>query len=58
MEAPQDAPFGSRETQTFFAGLTPDAMIAPWAIKGPMNGSPFAAYVEKVRVSYPPETGH
>ena len=45
-----DAPFGSWGTQTFIAGLTPDAMIAPWVIKGAMDGLAFAAYVEKVLV--------
>lgn len=43
-----DAPFGSWGTQTFIAGLTADAMIAPWVIKGAMDGPAFAAYVEKV----------
>ena len=45
-----DAPFGSWGTQTFIAGLTADAMIAPWVIKGAMDGSAFAAYVEKVLI--------
>ena len=45
-----DAPFGSSGTQTFIAGLTADAMIAPWVTKGPMDGPAFAAYVEKVPV--------
>lgn len=45
-----DAPFGSWGTQTFIAGLTADAMIAPWVIKGAMDGPAFAAYVEKVLV--------
>jgi transposase len=45
-----DAPFGSWGTQTFIAGLTTDAMIAPWVIKGAMDGAAFAAYVEKVLV--------
>lgn len=45
-----DAPFGSWGTQTFIAGLTADAMIAPWVIKGTMDGPAFAAYVEKVLV--------
>lgn len=48
-----DAPFGSWSTQTFIAGLTADAMIAPWVIKGAMEGSAFAAYVEKVLVALP-----
>ncbi len=42
------APFGSWGTQTLIAGLTHDAMIAPWVIKGAMDGPAFAAYVEKV----------
>ncbi len=45
-----DAPFGSWGTQTFIAGLTADAMNAPWVIKGAMDGPAFAAYVEKVLV--------
>jgi len=45
-----DAPFGSCGTQTFIAGLTADAMIAPWVIKGAMDGPAFAACVEKVLV--------
>lgn len=43
-----DAPFGAWGTQTFIAGLTQDALIAPWIIKGAMDGPAFAAYVEKV----------
>ncbi|WP_093164993.1 IS630 family transposase [Aliiruegeria lutimaris] len=42
------APFGSWGTQTLIAGLTHDAMIAPWVIKGAMDGPALAAYVEKV----------
>lgn len=45
-----DAPFGSWGTQTFIAGLTADTMIAPWVIKGAMDGPAFATYVEKVLV--------
>jgi transposase len=45
-----DTPFGSWGTQTFIAGLSADAMIAPWVIKGAMDGAAFAAYVEKVLV--------
>ena len=33
-------------TQTFIAGLTADARIAPWIIQGAMNGEAFATYVE------------
>lgn len=45
-----DAPFGSWGTQTFIARLTVDAMIAPWVIKGAMDGPAFTAYVERVLV--------
>ena len=45
-----DAPFGSWGTQTLIAGLTADALIAPWVIKGAMDGPAFAAYVSKVPV--------
>lgn len=45
-----DAPFGSWGTQTFIAGLTADALIAPWVIKGAMDGPAFAAYVREVLV--------
>ena len=31
------APFGRWRTQTFVAGLTSDALIAPWVIEGAMN---------------------
>ena len=40
------APFGKWGTQTFIAGLTQDALIAPWVINGPMNGAAFDAYIE------------
>jgi len=43
-----DAPFGSWGTQTFIAGLSAEALIAPWVIKGAMDGDAFAAYVEQV----------
>lgn len=33
-------------TQTFIAGLTPDALIAPWVIKGAMNKAAFDTYIE------------
>ena len=44
------APFGKWGTQTFIAGLTQNALIAPWVIKGAMDGPAFAAYVSKVLV--------
>ena len=45
-----DAPFGSWGTQTFIAGLTSDALIAPWVIKGAMDGEAFAAYIAQVLI--------
>ena len=43
-----DAPFGSWGTQTLIAGLTRDALIALWVIKGAMDGPAFAAYIREV----------
>ncbi len=40
------APFGKWGTQTFIAGLTRDALIAPWVINGAMDGLAFDIYVE------------
>ena len=45
-----DAPFGSWGTQTFIAGLGAGTLIAPWVIKGAMDGEAFAAYVSQVLV--------
>jgi hypothetical protein len=45
-----NAPFGNRGTQTFIAGLTAEMLIAPWVIKGAMDGPAFAAYVREVLV--------
>lgn len=45
-----DVPFGSWGTQTLIAGLTQDALIAPWVIKGAMDGPAFAAYIREVLV--------
>ena len=42
-----DAPFGSWGTQTLIAGLTVDALIAPWVIKGAMDGPACATYVRE-----------
>ena len=39
------APFGKWRTQTFIAGLTHDALVAPWVIDGAMDGSAFELYV-------------
>lgn len=40
------APFGKWRTQTVIAGLTSDALIAPWGIEGAMNGPAFDTYIE------------
>ena len=40
------APFGHWRTQTLIAGLTTEALVAPWIIDGAMNGEAFALYVE------------
>lgn len=45
-----DAPFGSWGTQTLIAGLVHDALVAPWVIKGAMDGPAFAAYVREVLI--------
>ncbi len=45
-----DAPFGHWKTQTFIAGLTQDALIAPWVIEGSMDGQAFQAYISQVLV--------
>lgn len=45
-----DAPFGNWGTQTLIAGLTHNSLIAPWIIKGAMNGPAFATYVREVLV--------
>ena len=36
--------------QTFIAGLSFEALMAPWVIKGAMDGEAFAAYIEHVLV--------
>ncbi|WP_432640494.1 hypothetical protein [Albidovulum sp.] len=45
-----DALFECWKTQTLIAGLTQDAPIAPWVIKGAMDGPAFAAYIREVCV--------
>ena len=45
-----NAPFGAWGTQTFIAGLTPQSRIAPWVIRGAMDGEAFAAYIREVLV--------
>lgn len=44
------APFGHWNTMTFVAALRCDGIVAPWVIDGPINGSIFRTYVEKVLV--------
>lgn len=39
-------PFGRWRTQTFVAGLTSDALIAPWIIEGAMDGPAFITWVK------------
>ena len=39
-----DIPFGGWGTQTLIAGLMHDNLIAPWVIKGAMDGEAFGAY--------------
>lgn len=39
------APAGLWNTQTFIAGLTQGGLIAPWIIKGAMDGPAFETYV-------------
>ena len=41
----QQSPWG---TQTFIAGLGSDGLIAPWVIKGAMDGPAFATYIRDV----------
>lgn len=43
-----DAPYGHWNTTTFIAALRVDRVEAPWLLNGPMNGSSFETYVEKV----------
>lgn len=45
-----DAPFGVWGTQTLIAGLTHNALIAPWVIKGAMNGEAFETYIREVLI--------
>ena len=44
------APFGSWGTQTLIAGLSQTAFIAPWVIKGAMDGPAFATYVRDMLI--------
>ena len=40
------APFRHAGTQTFIAGLRYDGLVAPWVIKGAMDGAAFETWVE------------
>ena len=42
------APFGAWGPQTFITALTHDQLIAPWVIKGAMDGAAFAAHIREV----------
>ena len=44
------AAYGTWGTQTLIAGLTQDALIARWVIKGAMDGPAFAAYSRELLV--------
>jgi transposase len=46
----QSVPHGHWRTLTFIGALRCDRIDAPWVIDGPINGSFFALYVEKVLV--------
>jgi transposase len=41
-------PQGRWKTLTFIAALRHDRVVAPWLIEGPINGTSFLLYVEKV----------
>ena len=43
-------PHAHWKTTTFIAGLRPTGMVAPMVLDGPINGSAFQAYVERVLV--------
>lgn len=44
----ESAPFGSWGTQTLIAGLGASDLIAPWVIRGAMDGPAFATYIREV----------
>ena len=46
----QAVPYGHWRTMTFIGALRCDRIDAPWVIDGPINGSLFTLYVEKVLV--------
>ena len=45
-----NAPFGAWGTQTLIAGLTHENLIAPWVIKGAMDGEALAADIRDMLV--------
>jgi transposase len=46
----QSVPYGRWRTMTFIGALRFDRVDAPWVIDGPINGSFFTLYVEKILV--------
>ncbi len=50
MRLTASAPFGSWATQTLIAGLGPSDLIAPWVIKGAMDGPAFVACIRDVLI--------
>lgn len=51
------APFGGWNTQTLIAGLSSSGFVAPWVIKGAMDGLAFSTYIREVLVKeIPPRT--
>ena len=50
------APFGRWSTQTFIAGLTADALIAPWIIPGAMNGIRHWARTNGAAMAHPSQS--
>ena len=44
------APFGSWGTQTLIAGLGPSDLIAPWVIRGAIDGPAFVACIRDVLI--------
>ena len=49
-------PFGRWQTQTFIAGLTCEALVAPWVIAGAMDRDAFDTCIE-TRLAPAPEAG-
>lgn len=43
-------PHGRWRTMTFLAGLRSDRIVAPWVVNGPIDGTSFRIWVERVLV--------